>query len=81
VEAGVRDMQPDLTLDQRKICYEKIKTLLMFWRWNGLDLPLSLLALFAILGTLPSSLTSFAYVMAAQFLMTLLAHHYFVRRI
>jgi phosphatidylglycerophosphate synthase len=81
VEAGVRDMQPDLTLDQRKICYEKIKTLLIFWRWNGLDLPLSLLALFAILGTLPSSLTSFAYVMAAQFLMTLLAHHYFVRRI
>ncbi len=81
VEAGVREIQPDLTLDQRRICYEKIKTLLMFWRWNGLDLPLFLLALFAILGTLPSSLTSFAYVMAAQFFMTLLVHHYFVRRI
>jgi len=81
MEAERPDMQSGLTLDQRKICYEKIKTLLVFWRWNGLDLPLSLLALFAILGILSTSLTFLAYAMAAQFLMTLLAHHYFSRKI
>ncbi len=76
-----RDIQSDLTFEQRKACYEKIKTLLVFWRWNGLDLPLFLLALFAILGILSASLTPLACVMAAQYILTLLAHHYFVRRI
>ena len=75
------DHQPDLTFEQRKACYEKIKTLLVFWRWNGLDLPLFLLALFAILGILSAGLTPLACVMAAQYILTLLAHHYFVRRI
>jgi len=51
------------------------------WRWNGLDLPLFLLALFAILGVLSASLIPFAGIMAAQYIVTLLAHHYFVRRI
>ncbi len=76
-----RNIQPDLTFEQRKACYEKIKTLLVFWRWNGLDLPLFLLALFAILGILSASLIPFACIMAAQYILTLLAHHYFVRRI
>ncbi len=76
-----RDIQSDLTFEQRKACYEKIKTLLVFWRWNGLDLPLFLLALFAILGILSASLTPLACVMAAQYILTLLAHHYFVQRI
>jgi phosphatidylglycerophosphate synthase len=75
------DPRPDLTLDQRKACYEKIKTLLIFWRWNGLDLPLFLLALFSILGILSISLTPFAYAMTAQIFLTLLAHHYFARRV
>lgn len=80
-ESNGQDMVPDLTLEQRKVCYEKIKILLLFWRWNGLDLPLFLLALFAILGILSNSLIPFAYVMSAQYLLTLLAHHYFVRKI
>ena len=76
-----RDIQSDLTFEQRKACYEKIKTLLVFWRWNGLDLPLFLLALFAILGILSTSLIPLVFVMTIQFLLTLVAHHYFVQRI
>ena len=76
-----RDIQSDLTFEQRKACYEKIKTLLVFWRWNGLDLPLFLLALFAILGILLTSLIPLVFVMTTQFFLTLLVHHYFVRRI
>ena len=75
------DPKPDLTLEQRKACHEKIKPLLVFWRWNGLDLPLFLLALFAILGILSTSLIPIAWVMPAQVFLTLMAHHYFVRRI
>ena len=81
VETEDRDPKPDLTFEQRKACYEKIKILLLLWSWNGLDLPLFLLALFAVLGILSVSLTSFACVMAVQYLLTLIAHHYFVRRV
>ncbi len=80
-ESGDQNMQADLTLEQRKACYEKIKILLLLWRWNGLDLPLFLLALFAILGILSSSLIPFVWVMSLQYLLTLIAHHYFVRRL
>ena len=81
IKTGDRNIQPDLTFEQRKACYEKIKTLLVFWRWNGLDLPLFLLALFAILGILSTSLIPLVFVMTAQFFLTLVAHHYFVQRI
>ncbi len=74
-------LQADLTFDQRQACYEKIQPLLTLWRWNGLDLPLFLLALFAILGILPASLILFTYVMAVQYILTLFAHHYFARRV
>ena len=76
-----RNIQPDLTFEQRKACYEKIKTLLVFWRWNGADLALFLLALFAILGILLTSLIPLVFVMTVQFFLTLVAHHYFVQRI
>ena len=76
-----RDIQSDLTFEQRKACYEKIKTLLVFWRWNGLDLPLFLLALFAILGILSTSLIPLVFVMTVLFFLTLVVHHYFVQRI
>ena len=81
IKTGDRNIQPDLTFEQRKACYEKIKTLLVFWRWNGLDLPLFLLALFAILGILSTSLIPLVFVMTVQFFLTLVAHHYFVQRI
>ena len=76
-----RDIQSDLTFEQRKACYEKIKTLLVFWRWNGADLALFLLALFAILGILSTSLIPLVFVMTVQFFLTLVAHHYYVQRI
>ena len=81
IKTGDRNIQPDLTFEQRKACYEKIKTLLVFWRWNGLDLPLFLLALFAILGILSTSLIPLVFVMTVQFFLTLVAHHYFVQRV
>ena len=81
IKTGDRNIQSDLTFEQRKACYEKIKTLLVFWRWNGLDLPLFLLALFAILGILSTSLIPLVFVMTVQFFLTLVAHHYFVQRI
>ena len=81
VETERRDPQPDLTFEQRQACYEKIKPLLTLWRWNGLDLPLFLLALFAVLGILSASLVPFACVMAAQYFLALVAHHFFMRRL
>ena len=81
IKTGDRNIQPDLTFEQRKAFYEKIKTLLVFWRWNGLDLPLFLLALFAILGILSTSLIPLVFVMTVQFFLTLVVHHYFVQRI
>jgi phosphatidylglycerophosphate synthase len=79
MRAADQDLKPDLTLEERKACFEKIKILLILWRWNGLDLPLFLLALFAILGILSTSLTPFVWFMAVQYLMTLLAHHYYLK--
>ncbi len=81
VETQDQNLQPDLTLEQRQACYRKIKILLLIWRWNGLDLPLFLLALFAIPGILSTTLIPFASVMVVQYFLTLMAHHYFVRRL
>lgn len=76
-----QDRPPDLPLEQRQACYEKLKILLLFWRWNGLDLPLFLLAMFSISGIISSSLTPLLFIMIVQYILTLLAHHYFVRKI
>ena len=73
--------EPELTAVQRIGSFKKVKVLLWIWSWNGLDLPLFLLALFAILGILSSSLIPFLYVMSVQFLLTLMAHYYFVRKV
>lgn len=81
MKTGDQGLKPDLTPEQSRACYEKIKPLLTLWRWNGLDLPLFLLALFACLGILSASLIPFAWGMAVQYLLTLMAHHYFVRKI
>lgn len=81
VETEDRDPQPDLTFEQRQACYEKMKILLLLWRWNGLDLPLFLLALFAVLGILSASLLPFASIMAVQYIITLLAHHILMQRL
>ncbi|MZG31480.1 MAG: CDP-alcohol phosphatidyltransferase family protein [Nitrospinae bacterium] len=79
METGSRPPKADLTFEQRKACFEKIKILLLLWRWNGLDLPLFLLALFAVMGILTTSLIPFACIMIVQYTITLAAHHYFFR--
>ena len=77
IEIGDLDLKQEFTVEQRIGCHKKMKVLLALWRWNGLDLPLFLLALFAILGILSFSLTPFAWFMAVQYFITLLAHHYY----
>ena len=77
IKIGGPDLKPGLTVEQRRGCHEKMKVLLALWRWNGLDLPLFLLALFAVLGILSSSLIPFAWFMAVQYFITLFAHHYY----
>jgi phosphatidylglycerophosphate synthase len=77
MKIGDPNLRKSLTIEQRMGCHEKMKVLLTLWRWNGLDLPLFLLALFAVLGILASSLIPFACFMAIQYLITLLAHHYY----
>ena len=77
IKIGGPDLKPGLTVEERRGCHEKMKVLLALWRWNGLDLPLFLLALFAVLGILSSSLIPFAWFMAVQYFITLFAHHYY----
>ena len=77
INIGDPDLKQGLTVEQRRGCHEKMKVLLALWRWNGLDLPLFLLALFAVLGILSSSLIPFAWFMAVQYFITLFAHHYY----
>jgi phosphatidylglycerophosphate synthase len=79
IKATDQHLKPNLNIEQRKIFHEKIKILLTLWRWNGLDLPLFILALFAVLGILSVSLIPFVWFMAIQYIITLLAHHYFLR--
>lgn len=79
IKIGDPDLKQGLTVEQRRGCHEKMKVLLALWRWNGLDLPLFLLALFAVLGILSSSLIPFAWFMSLQYFITLLAHHYYVK--
>jgi phosphatidylglycerophosphate synthase len=79
IKTADQHLKPNLNLEQRRIFHEKIKILLTLWRWNGLDLPLFILALFAVFGILSASLIPFAWFMAIQYLITLLAHHYYLK--
>ena len=79
IKIGDPELKQELTVEQRIGCHQKMKVLLTLWRWNGLDLPLFLLALFAILGIFSLSLIPFAWFMAVQYFITLLAHHYYLK--
>lgn len=68
-----------LTEGQREQYYQKAKFMMAVWKWNGLDLPLFLIALFAILGTLDAFLTPMAYFMGVQYLVTLCLHRFLLR--
>ncbi len=71
---------PQLTLDQRKVYYEKIRPLLTLWRWNGLDLPLFLLALLSLAGILEIFILPLAIIMPVQYVMTLVFHHLLIHK-
>ena len=48
---------------------------MVVWKWNGLDLPLFLIAFFAVFGVIEIYLTPMAYIMGVQYLLTLALHH------
>lgn len=68
-----------LTGEQRKKYHEKIKILMLLWKWNGLDLPLFLIAFFAVAGVLEVCLTPMAFLMGTQYLLTLIFHQFLIR--
>ncbi|MFQ5671588.1 MAG: CDP-alcohol phosphatidyltransferase family protein [Nitrospinales bacterium] len=65
-----------LTERQREQYYQKAKLMMAVWKWNGLDLPLFLIALFAVLGVLDVFLVPMAYLMGAQYITTLGLHRF-----
>ncbi|MEC7641465.1 MAG: CDP-alcohol phosphatidyltransferase family protein [Nitrospinota bacterium] len=64
-----------LSKEQQKKYYEKARVLMVVWKWNGLDLPLFLIAFFAVFGVIEIYLTPMAYIMGVQYLLTLVLHH------
>lgn len=65
-----------LTKEQRGEYYRKTKVLMAVWSWNGLDLPLFLIALFAVFGVLEVCLTPMACFMGTQYFVTFILHHF-----
>jgi len=63
-----------LNSEQRQEYFIKVKTLLNLWRWNGIDLPLFLIALLGLLSMPGQSLNILAGVISAQFIFTYLMH-------
>jgi phosphatidylglycerophosphate synthase len=63
-----------LNSDQRQEYFIKVKTLLNLWRWNGIDLPLFLIALLGLFSMPGQSLNYLAGVISAQFIFTYLIH-------
>ncbi|MEC7640581.1 MAG: CDP-alcohol phosphatidyltransferase family protein [Nitrospinota bacterium] len=64
-----------LSQEQKKSYYKKARVVMAVWQWNGLDLPLFLIAVFSIFGVLKIFLIPMAYFMGAQFFITLVLHH------
>ena len=70
-----------LNSDQRQKYFVKVKTLLNLWRWNGLDLPLFLIALLGLLSMPGQSLNFLAGIVSTQFIFTYLTHIYLSRKL
>jgi phosphatidylglycerophosphate synthase len=63
-----------LNAEQRQEYFKKVRPLLTLWRWNGIDLPLFIIALLGLLSMPGQSLDILAWVISAQFLFTYLIH-------
>jgi phosphatidylglycerophosphate synthase len=70
-----------LNSDQRQEYFIKVKTFLNLWRWNGIDLPLFLIALLGLLSMPGQSLNFLAGIISAQFVFTYLIHIFFSRNL
>jgi len=68
-----------LTDEQLKRYYQKTKTLLAVWRWNGHEMVLFLIAILSILGIIDVSMTILTALAGTQFCLTFIFHHYFIR--
>ncbi len=68
VEASV------LTPEQRQEYFNKVKTLLKLWRWNGIDFPLFLIAVLGLVSMPGQSLNFLAGMISAQFIITYFIH-------
>jgi hypothetical protein len=70
-----------LNSEQRQEYFIKVKTLLNLWRWNGIDLPLFLIALLGLLSMPGQSLNILAGVISGQFIFTYLIHIFLSRKL
>lgn len=68
-----------LTEEQRKGYYQRIRTLMAAWKWNGHEFVLFLIALFSLFGILEASLTILAYLIGIQLFLTLIVHQILIR--
>lgn len=68
-----------LTERQRNIYYQKNRTLMALWKWNGHEFVLFLIALFSLLRVLEESLTILAYLIGIQLFLTLITHQFLIR--
>ena len=67
---------PILNSEQRQEYLNKVRFLIKIWRWNGIDFPLFLIAVFGLLSIPAQSLNFLAVAIAAQFLITYLLHFF-----
>lgn len=65
--------------EKRHRAHQNLVPLMAVWKWNGPDLPLFLFFVFSLLGVLKASLAPIAWIMGAQFFLTLMLHHYHIR--
>jgi len=69
-----------LNTDQRQEYFKKVRTLLTLWRWNGIDLPLFLIALLGLLSMPGQSLNILAWAISLQFISIYLIHIFTYRK-
>ncbi|MBC8285418.1 MAG: CDP-alcohol phosphatidyltransferase family protein [Nitrospinae bacterium] len=67
--------------DQRQQYFNKVRTLLKLWRWNGIDFPLFLIAFLGLLSMPGQSLNFLAGAITTQFLLTYLTHIYLSQKL
>jgi phosphatidylglycerophosphate synthase len=67
------------TEEQRLLYFQKKKSLVVLWKWNGPDLIFILMALLSCFSVLISYLQWLSGIMATQLVLTFILHHYMIR--